>query len=191
MFFHRESTSERIDRLKTLLALCELNEQYMQSVNEYYREHGTVQGYPGIMPDVVKIIDDGIKSGEFPDGLPYSNHDLLHDYYEIQRLKREIKTLENRMDQFVGWIFPGGEAVINTEENRLQFKFDKGISTIQQVTLRQYGFSWSEVGGVWERRLGRDAIHAAARIKFVRPPNGVSPEKLQPYAQKEHGRGDR
>lgn len=191
MIFCQETESERLDRLKSLLALSRTAHTHMERVNAYFREHGTVQGCPGVAPDAAKIIDDGIKQGDYPDGLPFSTHEMLHDYYEIQRLEREIKELEGRMDKFVGWTFLGGEARVNTEKNRLQLKFDEGVSTIRQITLRQYGFSWSSVDKVWERRLSREAIHAASFIKFVRPLSGVSPEKLQSYAQRERRREDR
>ena len=95
MFFRRETSAKRLENLKTLLALCELNEKHMKSVNEYYREHGTVQGCPGISPDVAEIIDKGIEAGEFPDGQPFPVHDVLHEYYEAQRLRREIEALES------------------------------------------------------------------------------------------------
>ncbi len=94
MFFHRKPNTQRLDSLKTLLALCELNEKHMKSVNEYYRENGTMQGCPGVSPDAAKIIDKGIATGEFPDGQPFSTHDWLHEYYEAKRLLREIKVLE-------------------------------------------------------------------------------------------------
>jgi len=95
MLFHKESKSEHIDRLKTMLALCEINERHMKSVNEYYREHGTVQGHPHVAPGAAAMIDAGIEKGDFPDGLPFSTHDVLHEYYEIQRLKQEIEKLES------------------------------------------------------------------------------------------------
>ncbi len=97
MLFHKESKSERIDRLKIMLVLCEMNERFMKSVNEYYREHGTAQGHPGVTPEAAAIIDAGIEKGEseFSDGLPFSNHAVLHEYYEIQRLKQEIEKLES------------------------------------------------------------------------------------------------
>ena len=36
MFFHRNTSTKRLENLKILLALCELNEKHMKSVNEYY-----------------------------------------------------------------------------------------------------------------------------------------------------------
>ena len=93
MSFYRKN-AKRLDNLKTLLALCELNEKHMKSVNEYFHEHGTVQGCPGISPDAAKIIDKGIETGEFPDGQPFSTHDVLHEYYEAQRLRQKIRELE-------------------------------------------------------------------------------------------------
>ena len=185
MLFHQETESERLDRLQTLLVLTEASYAHINRVNDYFREHGTTQGCPGVDRSAAKVIDDGIRSGEFLDGLPFSNHDVLHDYYEIQRLKHEISALESRMDQFTGWIFPGGEAIISTEENRLQLKFDKGISIVKRLILRRYGFSLSAVDNVWERRLEREAIHAASHIRFVCPKDGISPEKIQPYAEQQ------
>ena len=79
--------AERLDNLKTLLALCEFNEKHMKSVNDYYHENGTVQGCPGVTPDAAEIIDKGIAAGEYPDGQPFSTHDVLHEYYEAQRLR--------------------------------------------------------------------------------------------------------
>ncbi|NBK80194.1 hypothetical protein D5272_16860 [bacterium D16-76] len=61
----------------------------------YYREHGTAQGCPGVSTDAAEIIDKGIEAGEFPDGQPFSIHDVLHEYYEAQRLRREIEALES------------------------------------------------------------------------------------------------
>jgi len=95
MLFHKESKSERLNRLKLRLALCEINERHMKSVNKYYREHGTVQGHPNVESGAAAIIDAGIEKGEFPDNLPFSDHDVLHEYYEIQRLKQEIEKLES------------------------------------------------------------------------------------------------
>lgn len=184
MLFHQETESERLDRLKTQLVLSEVSYTHTKRVNDYFLEHGTVQGCPGVAEDAVKIIDDGIKSGEFPDNLPFSNHDVMHDYYEIQRLKQEITALESHMDTFIGWTFPGGEAIVNTEENRLRLKFDKDVNFMKQIVLKWHGFIWSPFDSVWERRLEWEAIRAAAHIRFVRPEDGISPEKLQPYAEK-------
>ena len=93
LFCHKRRTKQ-LDRAKFLLVLCESNEQYMKSVNDYYREHGTVRGYPRMTPETEKIIDDGIENGEFPDGVPFSEYDVVQEYYEIQRLKQKIEKLE-------------------------------------------------------------------------------------------------
>ncbi len=183
MLFHHETDSERLDRLKLLLVVSEASYAHMKRVNDYYRDHGTTQGCPGVALDAVKIIDDGIKSGEFPDGLPFSAHDVMHDYYEIQRLKGEVVELESRMDKFVGWTFAGGEAIVSAEVNRLQLKFAGDVSTVKRFLLKLHGFSWSQFDNVWERRLEREAILAAAHIRFVHPKDGTSPEKIQPYSK--------
>ena len=186
MLFHRETESERLDKLKTLLVLSKISYAHMNRVNDYFRKHGTTLGCLGVEPDMAKSIDDGIKSGdrEFADGLPFSNHTVKNEYYGIQQLKREIAELESRMDKFTGWAFPGGEAIVNTEENRLQLRFDGEIGMMKRIVLRQRGFSWSIFHIVWERRLSREAIRAAAHIRFVCPDDGISPEQLQPYARK-------
>lgn len=181
MLFHQETESEQLDRLRTQFVLTEASYAHMKRVNNYFREHGTVMGCHGVDCNAAKIIDDGIESGEFPDGLPFSNHTVLNNYYEIHRLKQKISELVGCMDKFIGWTFPGGEAVISTEENRLQLKFTEVVGIMKRVILSRYGFSRSSCDNVWERRLDRDAIRAAVRIKFVWPKDCISPEDLQPY----------
>lgn len=93
MFFHQEPDAKKLSRLQLSLAMCEANERHMKLVNHYYHEHGTVEGCPGVSPEAAEMIDEGIKNGGFPDGQPFPAHTVLHEYYEIQRLKREIEAL--------------------------------------------------------------------------------------------------
>ena len=58
--------AERLDNLKTLLTLSEFNEKHMKSVNDYYRENGTVQGCPGVTPAAMPLSMISAASGVTP-----------------------------------------------------------------------------------------------------------------------------
>ena len=53
----------------------------------------------------------------------------------------------------MGWEFPGGEAVANTDNNRLQLLFDEKPSAEQRTMLKQYGFHWSPSEQAWQWQL--------------------------------------
>ena len=84
----------------------------------------------------------------------------------------------------MGWEFPGGEAKINKEENRLQLIFDDKPPEEQRLALKSEGFKWAPSQGAWQRQLNQNAIRAAARLDFLRPEDGKSPVQLQPSARK-------
>ena len=100
-FFHRKTESERLSEqltnLKAVLTLSEVTHKHMKCVNDYYREHGTTMGCHGVTDEAAKVLDSEIRKGDFSDGVPYSDYVLMNDYYDIQRLKREIAELEKRI----------------------------------------------------------------------------------------------
>lgn len=98
-------------------------------------------------------------------------------------MRQRIDDLKNR-SEFVGWIFPGGEAKINEAENRLQLLFDEKPPEDQRRALKSEGFKWAPSQGAWQRQLNQNAIRAAARLDFLRSEDGQSPYQLQPFARK-------
>ena len=112
---------------------------------------------------------------------PYAPYELSNNNAEINRLKKRIESLERREETgFVGWQFEGGEAVANTEENRLQLLFDEKPSEEQRSKLKGWGFRWSPSNKAWQRQLNSNAIYAAGQIDFIKPLDGRTPRELQP-----------
>jgi len=80
----------------------------------------------------------------------------------------------------VGWDFPGGRAEADKADNRLRLYFDEKPSEEQRSKLKCNGFKWAPSVGAWQRQLNDNAIHAAARMGFLRPESGESPTAIQP-----------
>lgn len=159
----------------------------MKTVNKYYRAAGTCYGCPGVSVEMAAQLDDNVKNGYSFEKAPFPSYTLTNNNAEINRLKKRIQVLSYNKDVgFVGWKFKGGEAVANTDLNRLQLVFDEKPSEEQRKALRSNGFHWSPREGAWQRQLNDNAIYAAERLDFVQPENGQSPTQLQPKAPKKN-----
>ena len=66
------------------------------------------------------------------------------------------------------------------EDNRLRLYFDEKPSEEQRSKLKCNGFKWAPSVGAWQRQLNDNAIHAAARMDFLRPESGENPTAIQP-----------
>jgi len=174
---------QAIEKLNAKLEICQKEQEYMKSVNSYYRKNGTAVGCPGVPDSQANAIDTKVKSGRSWDGQPFSSYALQRNNQEMRRLKQRISELtRNREVGFVGWDFAGGEAVANQEKNRLQLLFAERPDETQRTELKRNGFHWSPTEQAWQRQLNDNAIYAASRIDFIRPSSGESPVKIQPKA---------
>ena len=99
----------------------------------------------------------------------------------MRRLRQRIEEVSRTQStEYVGWDFPGGRAEADKEDNRLRLYFDEKPSEEQRSTLKCNGFKWAPSVGAWQRQLNDNAIHAAARMDFLRPESGESPTAIQP-----------
>ena len=170
-----------LEKLNEKLEICEKAQKYMKAVNAYFRKMGTCHGYPGMDDERANRLDQKIINGYSWEKAPFVSYELSGNTAEIRRLKSRIAELSvSREVGFVGWEFDGGEAVINTDINRLQLVFDEKPSEEQRTALKQNGFHWSPSEQAWQRQLNRNAIYAAGYMDFVRPESGESPISLQP-----------
>lgn len=176
-----------IEKLTEKLETCQKRQEYMKTVNSYYRKHGTALGCPGVSEETAKKMDEAVRTGYLREKAPFASYELSGNNAEIRRLKQRIEQLShNKEVGYTGWKFNGGEAVANTDNNRLQLFFDEKPSEEQRITLKHNGFHWSPSEGAWQRQLNDNAIYAASRLDFVRPENGESPINLQPKAPKKN-----
>ena len=146
------------------LAKLEALQERMKAVNAYWRKHKTMKGYPKLSDDEVAKIDAQMesanpwvqKTGPFPD------FRLKNNNAEIRRIKAKLKDMEKldgMEDEVIS--FPGGELLINTEINRVQFHFDEKPSAEIRSLLKRQGFRWAPSEGAWQRQRTTNAIRDA------------------------------
>lgn len=178
---------QAIEKLTEKLQKCEENQAFMKKVNAYYRKSGTVKGCEGISDEQAAKIDEAVQNGYSWEKQPYPSYRLTNNNAEIRRLKNRIAEIsQDRETGFTGWQFTGGEAVANTDANRLQLFFNEKPTDEQRATLKSNGFKWAPSVGAWQRQLNSNAIYAANRISFIAPENGKSPTDLQPKTPKKN-----
>ena len=176
------SDPNAVEKLTEKLEQCEKLQVTMKEVNAHWRKTGTCVGAPGITDEQAAKIDNKIVNARYSwDHQPFSSYDLTNNNSEIKRLKSRIAELtHNREVGFVGWKFEGGEAVANTDLNRLQLIFDERPDKEKHNSLRHAGFVYSHTNGAYQRQLNSKAIYAANYIDFVKPLDGKRPSELQP-----------
>lgn len=175
---------QAVAKLEAKLEALKADQEHMKAVNAYYRKHKTLDGCPGLTPDMAEELRASMGRGWRKDPVPYPAPHLSNNNANIRRVQQRIDDLKNRGD-FVGWAFPGGTAEINEGENRLQLFFDEKPTDEQRQELKHNGFKWAPSQGAWQRQLNRNAIFAAGRMDFLRTEDGQSPVQLQPFARRE------
>ena len=179
----RSDDPNALEKLSEKLAECEKSQQYMKSLNSYYRKHGTCKGCPDLKPETAEKLDAKIGQAYSWDKQPFPSYALTNNNAEINRLKKRIAELErDKSVGFVGWEFPGGEVIVNDDICRLQIVFEDKPDEPMRNELKHNGFKWAPSEGAWQRQLNSNAVSAAARLDFLRPESGVDPRKLQPNA---------
>lgn len=176
---------EAVEKLQEKLNAQEKTQEYMKRVNAYFRKHDTALGCPGVSDEQAAKMDEAVLNGYSWEKTPFSSYLLSNNNAEIRRVKKRIEQLTQDRDVgFVGWTFPGGEAVINNNINRLQLVFEERPDKDQCTLLKQHGFHWSPAEQAWQRQLNANAIYAASRMPFVCPESGEKPYAFQPKAPK-------
>ncbi len=176
---------QAIEKLAAKLEACQKQQEYMKSVNAYYRKFGTMRGFPDLSEEQADKMDATVRSGYSWEKVPFAPYYLSNNNTEIRRLKQRLESLkQSRETGYTGWTFAGGKAVANTENNRLQLLFDEKPDAEKRTVLKQNGFHWAPSERAWQRQLNDNAIYAAGRIDFIRPENGESPMRLQPKAKR-------
>lgn len=178
----RADDPKAVEMLKENLEGFEGRQEYMQNINDYYKENGTMVGCPGIDEETAIQLDERVNENQ---STPYPGRFFKDNYAEINRLKANIDCLENKPETvFKGWQFEGGEAVINLANNRLQLMFDGKPTDEQRADLKKNGFKWAPTAKAWQRPLDFKSMAAAERIDFIKPLDGRKISDLQPKQPK-------
>lgn len=167
-----------VDMLKENLLHVKSNNEYMQKVNDHYKEHGTVVGCPGVDDETAAKLNDRVKDGQ---ETPYPGSFFKQNYETMRRLQSNIDRVEQKPETlFKGWQFEGGKAVANLANNRLQLLFNEKPNEQQRNMLKQSGFKWAPTAEAWQRPLDPKTFAAADKISFIRPADGRKPSDMQP-----------
>lgn len=178
----RADDPKAVEMLKENLEGFEGRQEYMQNINDYYKENGTMVGCPGIDEETAIQLDERVNENQ---STPYPGRFFKDNYAEINRLKANIDRLENKPETvFKGWQFTDGEAVINLANNRLQLMFDGKPTDEQRADLKKNGFKWAPTAKAWQRPLDFKSMAAAERIDFIKPLDGRKILDLQPKQPK-------
>ena len=171
-----------INMLKENLAHFENNTAYMQAVNDFYKENGTMVGFEGIdYAEAVKL-DERVNGYQ---STPYPGKFFKDNYEKIGRIKANIDRLENKPEtMFKGWQFAGGEAIVNLANNRLQLYFEEKPADEQRATLKSNGFKYAPSQKRGSVHWTIKTMAAANRIDFIKPLDGKTPMDLQPKMAK-------
>lgn len=171
-----------IEMLQENIQTNEDRNQFMQKVNDYYKEHKTVMGCPDVPTEMAAGLDTRVREGQ---STPYPGQFFADNNKEINRLKAVIDRIQNNPETlFKGWEFNGGEAVVNLANNRLQFYFDEKPSDERIDILKKNFFKWAPTAKAWQRPLTHQTMQMADKIPFVRPKDGRKPTDLQPKPPK-------
>ena len=166
------------DMLKENLSHVKSNNEYMQKVNDHYKEHGTVVGCPGIDDEMAEKLNSRVKDGQ---ETPYPGSFFKQNYETMRRLQSNIDRVEQKPETlFKGWQFEGGKAVANLANNRLQLLFNEKPNEQQRNMLKQNGFKWAPTAEAWQRPLDPKTFAAADKISCIRPADGRKPTDIQP-----------
>ncbi|MBQ9460381.1 MAG: hypothetical protein IJU51_00470 [Clostridia bacterium] len=167
-----------VDMLKENLSHVKSNNEYMQKVNDHYKEHGTVVGCPGVDDETAEKLNSRVKDGQ---ETPYPGSFFKQNYETMRRLQSNIDRVEQKPETlFKGWQFEGGKAVANLANNRLQLLFNEKPNEQQRNMLKQNGFKWAPTAEAWQRPLDPKTFAAADKIGFIKPLDGRKPSDMQP-----------
>jgi hypothetical protein len=179
------SDPQAVEKLTAKLEACRKQQEYMKSINAYFRKNGTCQGYPNMSESKTAELDIRVQNAYSWEKQPYPSYALSNNNAEIKRLEKRIaEVTRNQEVGFSGWEFAGGHAEANTGIDRLQLFFGERTSKETHSALRHAGFVFSHTNGAYQRQLNSNAIYAAGRLDFLKPTDGRTVREHQPHAPK-------
>jgi multiple sugar transport system permease protein len=183
------SDPKAVEKLTVILEKCKETKSHMDAVNAYYRKHGTCKGFPGMEDITAEELESRI---QLYDRHPFPKQTLQNRINEINVLEQRIEEVAyNRKFGFLGWEFNGGKVEANLDMNRLQIFFDRRPDEQSRDELVANGFRWTQIHGAWQRPLNGNAIHAAEKLRFIKPKDGKSVHDHQPKPPTKQGRNAR
>ena len=156
-----------LEKLMEKLASLEKRQERMKSANAAIRMKDTANGDAKLSE--LGYTQEEIQELREPDffgRIGYPSYELTNNNANIHRIRERVAELEKRRNAPApeGWIFDGGEVVMNMELNRLQIVLDGRPDADLKEKLKANGFHWAPSQGAWQRQLTGNAVWAAKRI---------------------------
>ncbi len=172
-----------LEKLQAKLKNLVENQAQMKDANAYYRKHGTCRGYEGVSEATAAEMDAHIEKAHSWEKQPFSSYMLTNNNAAIRSVKKRMEELKQKQEVgYVGWQFEGGEAVVNTELDRLQLVFEAKPDEALRQRLKRSGFKWAPSQNAWQRQLTPNAIRDAGWIEALKPLSGQHVWEIQPKA---------
>lgn len=180
----KSSDPDAVTKLQENIDAIEKRLEYMQTVNDFYRQNGTTFGCPAVPYAAAVKLDARVKGEQ---ATPYPGQFFMENRHEIDRLKGVADRIRNHPETvFKGWKFEGGEAVVNLANNRLQLMFSERPSDEQIAVLKQNYFKWAPKSKAWQRSLSHQTMSLADKVPFIKTLDGRKPTDIQPRPPKKN-----
>jgi hypothetical protein len=153
---------DAVNLYREKLTKLEAAQEQMKAVNKAFAKGDGALKALGLTDERIAKMKSDVPSYE---SKPYPAWALSDNSAEIRRVKRKIERLSELDAVEAETIaFKGGELLVNTEANRVQFVFDDKPREEIRALLKSCGFRWAPSEGAWQRLRTADAINVAKRL---------------------------
>ena len=172
----RSDEPNALEKLQEKLNKLEEKQQFMKTVNAFYRRHKTLEGCPVLSEESAKEIQIERGKDWHLSPSPFPAFKLSNNNAEIHRIRDRISSLDavrgdrtSKESDSDCWTFSGGKVVLNRETVRLQIFFDEKPSVDVRSELKRAAFHWSPSAGAWQRQLTDNAIRSVKCLSCLNP----------------------
>lgn len=78
------------EQIQARLDTCLRDQEQMKTINAYYREHGTIIGYPNLSEEQAEALNEDMRRRYPMHKQPYMPSTLKNNAAEIRRLKAQL-----------------------------------------------------------------------------------------------------
>lgn len=153
---------EAVRQLEEKLARLEKDHSAMKAANAYYRKHKTLDGCPGLTPELARQVNSFRADG----AAPFSGYPMQLSLANIKRTRQRLEELKAAKSASpVEQETPAG--VVYREDPdamRVQLVFSGKPDADTRALLKSNGFRWAPSVGAWQRQLTESGKTAARRV---------------------------
>ena len=153
---------EAVRQLEEKLARLEQDHAAMKAANSYYRKHKTLDGCPGLTPELARHVNSFRADG----AAPFSGYPMQLSLANIKRTRQRLEEMKAAKSAApVEQETPTG--VVYREDPdamRVQLVFSGKPDADTRALLKSNGFRWAPSVGAWQRQLTESGKAAARRV---------------------------